>query len=180
MKQIHNTVTLDGSLKELLAILINAGDSAVLAPVNGESAVVIHLKDDALGPRPFQVWLKTGVMPTDYGAVIFMQLTVYDQPDRPLGLEVLITPDSPTLRECLLALEKQSGLTMLFFHGYELIATVQIDIASAQGKWALAVREAEALNSRIPVERRNFEQAKAAFTQYVPLITMPSTTITAF
>lgn len=178
MSQPHNNFQLDPSLRELLALLISVGYSAVLAPINGESALLIHLRDSELGPRPFPVLLKTGLMPTDYGAVIFMQLTVYDQPDRPLALEVLINTDSPDLRECFLALERQSGLALQFFHGYELMATVRIDIASAQGKWALAVREAEAENDRIPVEQRNFERAKAAFIQSVPLMTLPILTIT--
>ncbi len=179
MSQLHRYVRIDDSFKERLAQLIKSSDSAVLAPVNGESAVIVHLKDGELGPRPFPVLLKAGAKGTDYGAVIFIQLTLYDQPGRPLGLEVLVNADSPALSECFVGLEQQATLPLRFFHGYQSIAAVRIDIASERGKWGLALQEAEAMNSHIPVERRDFNLAKAVFTHSVPLMTIPSLIITA-
>jgi hypothetical protein len=94
--------------------------------------------------------------------VIRTVLTVYDQPQRPLGLETFTNAEQPDQREDFARLAEQDQLPLLFYDEqlrHRLSKVVPYD---DDGRVGEILGEADRLLAAIPPERFSFERAKLA------------------
>jgi hypothetical protein len=70
-------------------------------------------------------------------------------------------------REVFARLLTQDSIQLFCFAGYTLVAAIEVRMPAEKGLWCKALESADALLAATPVDRRDFDAARAAFFKHV-------------